>query len=644
MSVKETKTLTVSVAHPQGAGFEGLRPFPILAIGQRADVSLSVRVEIIGTSEMHVLAKAVIENHGKETIRLSGIRWAHDGMGGAPAALHFKSALSPMYYSTENFRGDYFGTGTTESNRYFYPLGNQRIECGLSEDSLFPGVFFRAESEPIGLLAAQATQEKLLPVFRLSGKIMEADRWIFEIEERVFGIDALEVAPGGKLYGEQMIFLVVYSNDPQTAARTYFEIIGSKSFSRRDELNPLFRERIYCSWNYDFFADIDEKSMLAQIPVIKKNFPSVKFLQIDDGYQSCHEPGQRAMIDICYGDLEKPFDPARFPEGPKAFCDRVKAEGLRPAIWLGLWASNGSKMLKDHPEWILCDDTGQRISFNQWYGGTSILDPSISGVRDYLRKLCGTVFCEWGFEGVKLDFSSFAFNMKRARFSVPGLTSVQLRHELESIFREFLPTDGFFGWCVVCGTAQPFLSQADYFRCAVDINHAEWREVRRVAFWCVNTNILLQERPCIPNMDSIGWSQKCDEAGWLTWLNLCIINGGAIELSGDLRKLDKNRIAALAKTLELSNPRLKVRCLDLKTGEMEQPPSLWFAENTNGGGLLGIFNWSDKEASINLASASALTVRKIFKDVWTEMQVYRHGLPSSITLQGRSSKVFCFSK
>lgn len=635
----KSKENELSIELDADIGIDSMSASPILADGEPGDNGLSIRIERIKSTRSHVIVRALLRNEGKSPVRVKGIRWGNNAIAGVKPCLRLAPELEPHFYSTENYRSDYFGSGTMEGDRYFYPLSNQNVELGRSEDSLFPGVFVFSKKRQAGLLVAQASQEKLYPIFRFLGKVMDQPRWLFEIEETVFGTPWAEIPPGATFAGEKMFFMACETSDPQMAARKFFDIVGLPAFTKRLEKNPLPSQRIYCSWNYDFFADIDEKSMLAQIPIIKKNFPSVKFLQIDDGYQSCHAPKQRAMIDLCYGDLEKPFDPAKFPDGPKAFCDKVKAQGLRPAIWLGLWASSGSRMLKEHPDWVLRDDAGRQVSFNLWYGGTSILDPSVPGVRDYLRKMCRTVFCEWGFEGVKLDFSSFAFNMKRARFSVPGLTSVQLRHEMESIFREFLPADGFFGWCVVAGTAQPFLSQADYFRCGIDINHAEWRDVRRIAYWCANTNMLLQERPCLPNMDSIGWSVKCDENGWKTWLNLSAVNGGAIELSGDLRKLDANRLAALAKTLELSAPSRKVRCLDFKTNAMEQPPSLWLSEDGNGGIMLGIFNWSDNELSISLEPAIKLGIRGKVKDAWTGAIEYKDKLPDSICLAGRSSRL-----
>lgn len=622
-----------------GIALEGLKPFAILANEQTYARDVAVTCEIQQSTPRHILARAIIRNDGEKTVRIAGIRWTHDVWAGKPAALLFPSWLNPHQYCCENFRGDYFGTGTTEGDRLFYPLSNQTVEFGNSEESLFPAMFFFSVNTPVGLLVAQASQDRLRLLVRLKGKVMAQERWLLEVEEQVAGVASVELKPGESLQGEQMLFLMVDTSDPQLAAREYFKLVPARG---RGTLNPLPDQRIYCSWNYDFMADIDEQKMLGQIPILKRHFPSVKFLQLDDGYQTLHAPEQRAMIDLCYGDLEHSFDTTRFPSGPKAYCDKVRAEGLRPAIWLGLWASQGSRMLKDHPEWMLRDDTGEPQIFSGWYGGTVILDPSIPGVRDYLHKMCRIVFQEWGFEGVKLDFSSFAFNMPRARFANPGMTGVQLRHELESIFRTYLPKDGFFGWCVVCGTAQPFLNQADYFRCAIDIGMGDWGTARRVAFWCANTNMLLQERSCLPNMDSIGWSKDFNEAGWLTWLNLCAVNGGALEIGGDLRKLPEDRLAVLGKTLALSDPRRQVRCLDVVHGPMAQPPSLWLAVNrTGGGGILGVFNWADTEAVIPLQHPDLATLRGPFVDAWTG-KVMHATLPGELRLSGQSSVLLLF--
>lgn len=153
---------------------------------------------------------------------------------------------------------------------------------------------------------------------------------------------------------------------------------------------------------------------------------------------------------------------------------------------------------------------------------------------------------------------------------------MELRHELETIFRRHFPPDGFFGWCVVAGTAQPFLAQADYFRNAVDIGHGDWETAKRIAMWTANTRLFLQEAPCLPNIDSIGWSAAFDETCWLSWLNFCAISGGALEVSGDLRELPEARLERLSRTLALSDPDRRVRCPGLDSAR-GTPPSIWIA-------------------------------------------------------------------
>ena len=610
-------------------GIIGLRPTAILADDESPDACWGVRWEIETLASNTVCTRAWITNTGTTPLRVKGIRWGCDPAEENGPALRFPPALEPHVFATENLRGDYFGSGTVEGDRFAYPLTNQHIEYGNAEDHVFPGVFVAAAKMPAGLLIAQASQQRFYALFRFLGRMLGRQNWLFEIEERANGVTAYELAPGAALDGEKWLFHLAPTNDPQQATAAYFQVLHSDGAFARRALNPLTTRRIYCTWNYDFFADIDEQKILGQIPILKEHFSQVEFLQIDDGYQSCHQPGQRAMIDLCYGDLKHPFDPMRFPDGPKGLADRIKEAGLRPAIWLGLWASNGSQMLKDHPDWVLCDDTGTPLTFHAYYGGTTILDPSVDGVRDYLDRMCHTVFGEWGFEGVKLDFSSFAFNGKRVRYRHPGRSGVERRHELETIFRRHLPADGFFGWCVVAGTAQPFLAQADYFRNAVDINKGDWPAIKRVAMWTANTNLLLQERPCLPNLDSIGWSEEFDETSWQTWLNFCAVAGGALEVSGDLRKLDCDRLRRLAATLKLSDPSCRVRCLDLSHETPAHPPAVWLAEGPSGT-LLGLFNWTD--GPLKVALPTGLDVAGAY-DAWT----HAPGTPSDLMLQPRAS-------
>lgn len=626
----------LTLLHPQPElGLQGLAPTLVLAEYPGDNAAWEITVATEHPEPGCLAARATVTNTGSAPIRCHGLRW-----GGIPgysdgAPLVFPRNLAPRYHSTQNFRGDYYGIGTTFGDRFFYPLGNQMVELGWSEDHLFPGLFIGAETAPLGLFAAQASQDRFYPLFRLKGPTSPT-RWQFEIDELAVGVPWLELAPGGKLDGEKLFFAIVPTGDPQEATDAYYRLLRRDGkFARRDR-NPLPAQRIYCSWNYDFFADITEADLLAQIPLVRHHFPSVRFMQLDDGYQHRHNPRQRAMIDLCY-DLPEAWNRDAFPSGGKGLADRIRAGGLRPAIWLGLWASTASPMFADHPDWILRDNAGRRLIFERAYGGTFILDPSVPAVQDYLDRMARTVFQEWGFEGVKLDFSSFAFNCKRVLYRFPGRTAVEYRHLIESIFRRYLPDDGFFGWCVVAGTSQPFLSQADYFRNAIDIGHGSWELARLIANMTANTAVLLGEPTALPNIDSIGWSDRFDDTQWESWLTLCAVTGMAVELSGDLRKLSPARLARLARTLELSQPGRRLTCLDLPAGPIQRPPALWLA-TTPANALLAVINWDDQTAAIALDHPRLAPYAGPAAEAWTGAPL--GPLPAAVELAPRSSRLF----
>ena len=375
---------------------------------------------------------------------------------------------------------------------------------------------------------------------------------------------------------------------------------------------------------------------MRQIPIIRENFPNVKFIQLDDGYQKEIVPGARAMIDLVYDGVD-PFDPVKFPCGAKGLADQIKAEGFRPAIWLGLWASKVSRMVQEHPDWVLQDELGRPMIFDAWYGGTCVLDASLIEVQEYFERVAETVFGKWGYEGVKLDFSSFAFEGKRNLLRGP-LTPLEAKSRLLASFRKHLPKDGFFGWCVVCGTGHPLVGlEADYFRNAEDIGKGNWDLARRIALWTLNTNLLMRRRPVFPNIDSVGWSPDFDDTAWQSWLNLCAISGAAIEISGDLAKLPQERIERMAKTMELSDPHRLLTCPDFQRGRVDQPPAFWVAEGPDDR-LVAIFNWKDEPGTLACPlTQSGATVL----DVWTGNPVAK---PQSITLAPHESVLWRLEK
>ena len=628
--LEPTSSRTLNLTHPRHAvGWKRLLPTAVVVGPGGAGPDFSVTWRAVRPAKNCLVAQALVTNTGEEPLRVRCIRWTADvaELGSAPA-LQFPAELQPVYYASENFRGDYFITGTTRGRHYFKPLPHENVELGVTEDFYFPGVFFAATTQPAGALVAAASQERAHLCFRLRGGNGKSN-FGFEIEERLTGLEWLEVPPGGSLAGEKIFFAVLDTNDPQQSTDAYYRVLRREGAFAREKLNPLPRQRIWCSWNYGYFENITEDEVVKQLPVIRKRFPSVKFVQIDHGYERVYpETGQRSQIDFLYR-TDTPYDRAKFRSGPRELVRRIKEAGLRPATWIGYWLAGSSKLYADHPDWVLLDDMGRPLALPRHTVGvgaarvpvkTMVLDPSVPEVRDYVEQVCKTVFSDWGFEGIKLDFFSFAFECKRIRFRYPGKTAVQYRQWMVDTFRKYLPEDGFLGLCSVAGTGNPLVgAQADYFRCAEDIGEGDWGVAKRIASWCVITDMLLARRPVPPNIDSIGWSAGFDETAWRSWLNLCAVTGMAMEISGDLTVLDEARSERMNRTLELSDPARHVWCADLPYGEVRYPPSIWIAEGRRDD-LVAVFNWTDRSRTVDLRRLTTLWPdwKRTFKSVWPE--------------------------
>lgn len=611
-----------------GIGWMGLVPRLVFAENVKempaCRVSLIVKRAFTG-----VTAKAVVRNTGKHPVRIKAIRWVSDISGGSPKqVLKFPHEHNPFYFSTENFRGESFGTSTTLGNTFFEPLSNQDVTIGSSEDWVFPGVFIGSSTKPLGIFCAAASQERFSVRFRFHGG-SERGTWNFEIEQYPQGLEWLKLPPGKSISSDLIFFDIVKTNDPQFATDSYYKLLRSFKVFNRLKNNPLFNQRIWCSWNFGYLDKISEYDILRQIPVICAKFPMVKFVQIDNGYERVYPSGQRAQIDLLYG-KDVPYNKKTFPNGLEYIVKKIKDAGLRPAIWAGLWASGTSPMIKDNPDWILLDDTGRQMKIQSHFGAVrkgphelAVLDISVPAVKRYLERLARVLFKEWGFEGIKLDFSSFNYNIRRARFRYGNETAAVHLKWIVKTFRKYLPKDGFFGWCSAVGTGTPFYGNADYFRYAEDIGDGSWSMVKRIALWTVNMNMLLRQRPVIPNIDSIGFTEKFStekfsREEWLSFLSLCAVTGNTVEIAGDLTRLDNDKIWFMNRCLELSDNRSTLKCIDIPKDRIESPPSLWVSERDKNTRLIAIINWMDKAAAIDtiLLDKACSNWKKKLKTVW----------------------------
>lgn len=149
----------------------------------------------------------------------------------------------------------------------------------------------------------------------------------------------------------------------------------------------------WCSW-YEFYTHIDDKKISDNLKVVKRLSDTLPMdlFQIDDGYEA--HIGDWLTC--------KP----KFVKGMKPHADAIREAGLMPGLWQApLIVHPRSKLLKDHPDWILRKADGRPTSsgFN-WNAITTALDLTHPEALDYVRRVIKTATREWGFDYLKLDF------------------------------------------------------------------------------------------------------------------------------------------------------------------------------------------------------------------------------------------------
>ncbi len=145
----------------------------------------------------------------------------------------------------------------------------------------------------------------------------------------------------------------------------------------------------YGSW-YNHYDKINDETISRDLAGCASMLEPGDLFQIDDGWQTA------------VGDWE--CDPKSFPRGMRSMVTDIHSSGFKAGLWLAPFsAQNNSKLIKNHPEWLLMHN-GKPWYVGYNWGGFFSLDIDDPGVRDHLKRVFDTVFSEWGFDLVKLDF------------------------------------------------------------------------------------------------------------------------------------------------------------------------------------------------------------------------------------------------
>lgn len=224
----------------------------------------------------------------------------------------------------------------------------------------------------------------------------------------------------------------------------------------------------WCSWYYAY-QNFDMhllRECLDGLQTLRPERP-LDYIQIDAGYAPSN------------GDWLLPSH--RYPQTLRPAFELIRSRGLRPGVWIGpFMAGNRSRLAREHPDWLLRDRDGHRVTpwrhyqENRVWGypdeETYVLDTSHPAAFDYLRQVLHTLR-DWGAEMFKTDFMLWGLHdSTRVRRHTPGKTGVEyFRDVLDMIRREIGPQTFWLG-CIA--PYMPMVGYADAMRIAGDVGAA----------------------------------------------------------------------------------------------------------------------------------------------------------------------------
>ncbi|PXA84846.1 alpha-galactosidase [Nostoc sp. 3335mG] len=199
------------------------------------------------------------------------------------------------------------------------------------------------------------------------------------------GDEAVLLAPGQTLT-LPVAFVMVHSGDHFRPLDAYRRLMAERGLAA-----PAIPEAsyapIWCAWGYE--RDFTTQQIYGTLP--KAKALGLEWAVLDDGWQTSE------------GDWK--VDRTKFPRGDadmKAFADRIKAEGMKPRLWLSpLAADPGTDLLRDHPDMLLLDRDGAAQNISWWNSFT--LCPAYQPTVDFFRGQIRRIIGDWGYEGLKLD-------------------------------------------------------------------------------------------------------------------------------------------------------------------------------------------------------------------------------------------------
>ena len=568
-------------------------------------------------------------NCSKQTLHLNELfcRFSGISFGGKAEDDYFYHVENPRMYAKFclSVDEDHFklcrdsGYDPVAGNRWSDP-GTIHNRIGRSPYQPFPAILLSNKKSESGIVHGTLSQKVFYHCYETGHDEYGLNN--FSIFSPFKAVDYREILPGETLVDEWYTGVTVDAGNIEKIFTSYSEILRKKlpATYGRSDINR--HALVWGSWNDGNYRNINADQLLKTAKYIKENFPTVEWFQVDDGYALNSGKLNRAHgIGMVY-EGDEGVDREKFPDGMEAFYDKIRQIGLRPAIWIGGFCPKETLIYKEHPEWFANYD--HRVPY------TAPLDVSVPQAREYMVKALDKLLTDYGCEGAKHDFWSYAFEESNPYLSNREKSGYEYRTWWLHNLRKRIPGDGYLQSCCDIGMNNPFLGE--YFtnyRYGIDIGHGEWETVKITFLWgaaCLATHT---GDLFVPNSDSVGIFPGLNDDEALFCLNYCLATGSMVEIAGNLDlSNNQRRLDYLKKAVCCPNNGQEIFLAGLNYRESDKAPEKFFFKGPYFSLLrgrehlpvrtLGFFNLEDKNKIIEVTTAELqLPAEKYLAwDIW----------------------------
>jgi len=435
---------------------------------------------------------------------------------------------------------------------------------------------------------------------KFSGKFVLQDGAIRTIVDT----EGLALAPGESWPLEE---LLVTSGRDRSALMA---AVGDRLARNHPPLRHAHPPTGWCSW-YCFGPNVTAQQVLDNLDVIAKSYPALRYVQIDDGYQS-------AMGDwLATGKA--------FGGNVRTVLDEIRRRGFEPAIWVAPFvADESSDVFRQHRDWFITDADGaplrsDRVTFGGWRRGPwYALDGTHPEVQRHFEQLFTTMREEWGCTYFKLD-ANFWGAMHGGRFYDRKATRIEAyRRGMAAIVRGA-------GDAFLLGCNHPIWPSAGLIhgsRSSNDIKRT-WDRVMTTARQNLSRN-WQNGRLWWNDPDAVVLAGELTDAECQFHATAIFASGGMVLSGDDLTAMPPARAAMLRKLLPPTGVAAEFEDAAMQVGVVTLPDAR----------MVCLFNWDETPRTL----AARLPASASITDYWTGESLGRSSAVS-VPMAPRSARL-----